>query len=293
MENPDIKFDERLVALVRDHPMVYDSKHKEYKNKKMKEEIWKSVGQELGYLGDDCQYRWRVIRDRYVKKKKEMLRRPGVPEETIVSSWKLYYNVDEFLSPYIVHRNRLQPAYYDDNNQLIFIKEEDSGSPYVLDEGSTPPYVAFESVLDDSVDDVNSESVLGTDQRPPKLSHYNSDIQSDVSDFTRVQQNGLINLDGTLRQLPNSRKRRAIQKEDDLRIMSVVSNERQNALDEEAHFGCIVTSTLRRLPPKQRALGKLKLTELLYKLEFPEDSPIEPLLHQEHKISNTAEDEKE
>ncbi|ESO84168.1 hypothetical protein LOTGIDRAFT_229638 [Lottia gigantea] len=255
-----VKFDVRLVEKVREHPVIYDSKDENYKNRNFKDEIWKSIGQDLGYIGDDCQYRWRVIRDRYVKKKKEMLRKPGVPEDKIVSSWTLFYQVDDFLSPYIVHRHRLTPQY---DEMPIYFKEEDSASPQipVLDEGSTPPYVSFESALDESVDnnDGNGET------RPPKLSHYNSDL--DVS---------FIGADGSLRALPSSRKRRAAIgiKDEEIHVKQFL-NSGGFSLDEETHFGCIVTSTLKRLEPKQRALAKLKLTELLYKLEFPEESPIQ------------------
>ena len=43
--------DDVLIAVVRDNPVLYDKTSKDYKNKELKQEIWKSVGEVLSCTG--------------------------------------------------------------------------------------------------------------------------------------------------------------------------------------------------------------------------------------------------
>ena len=43
--------DDVLIAVVRDNPVLYDKTSKDYKNKELKQEIWKSIGKVLSCTG--------------------------------------------------------------------------------------------------------------------------------------------------------------------------------------------------------------------------------------------------
>lgn len=43
--------DEVLISIVRENPVLFDKTLKDYKNKELKLEIWKSIGEVLGCTG--------------------------------------------------------------------------------------------------------------------------------------------------------------------------------------------------------------------------------------------------
>ena len=50
---------------------------------------------------------------------------------------------------------------------------------------------------------------------------------------------------------------------------SHIPEKKAAVLDAEDHFAQVVAATLRRLPPHASALGKVKIQEILFNLEFP------------------------
>ena len=67
----------------------------------------------------------------------------------------------------------------------------------------------------------------------------------------------------SLKQLEERREKKAQQKND--------------ILDEEDLFGRQVSSVLRRLPDRQRALAKIKVQQLLFDIEFSEGGSTDDL----------------
>ena len=48
---------------------------------------------------------------------------------------------------------------------------------------------------------------------------------------------------------------------------------RYDELDEETHFGLQVAATIRRFNPRQKALAKLRIEQVLVDVEFPPEFP--------------------
>ena len=52
----------------------------------------------------------------------------------------------------------------------------------------------------------------------------------------------------------------------------------QQQCDEEGHFGQQIAATLRRFTPRQKALAKLQIEQVLFSVKFPPEETFYPLL---------------
>ncbi|KAL1516655.1 hypothetical protein ABEB36_000538 [Hypothenemus hampei] len=58
---------EKLIHAVKNYPILYDVSNEEYKNAKMKKQVWNQIGEELGDDGEKLKRKWKNLRDNYVK----------------------------------------------------------------------------------------------------------------------------------------------------------------------------------------------------------------------------------
>ncbi|XP_077529218.1 uncharacterized protein LOC144141550 [Haemaphysalis longicornis] len=65
-------FNERLVREVRKHRQLWNQNSKLHKEAVSREAAWTDIASALGATMDDCQTRWRTIRDTYLKRKKRL-----------------------------------------------------------------------------------------------------------------------------------------------------------------------------------------------------------------------------
>nr|CAD7404325.1 unnamed protein product [Timema cristinae] len=88
------ELDEKLIDLVKSHPILYQLSDKNYKDNFMKENIWIEIAGRLGKAVPECKTRWRTIRDSYRKiknKKKQKGLRVGVPAKSKYNDKKLRF----------------------------------------------------------------------------------------------------------------------------------------------------------------------------------------------------------
>ncbi|XP_028131789.1 uncharacterized protein LOC114327381 isoform X1 [Diabrotica virgifera virgifera] len=93
---------ERLIEIVRDNPVLYDTNHDNYMRTKLKDEIWEEIGLELNTDGNSVKDQWRKLRDSY----REALRRQSSKighKSGPVRLW-LYQKEMEFLIPHMKNR---------------------------------------------------------------------------------------------------------------------------------------------------------------------------------------------
>ncbi|XP_042367631.1 uncharacterized protein LOC121961642 isoform X3 [Plectropomus leopardus] len=94
----DSCFEERLCEEIRRHPHLYDSSLREYKDGQMVLNSWREIAQSLGRDENHCRYKWKYLRDKYVRtKRKQKGRRTDIGLPSIIS--KL-----DWLSSFIKHR---------------------------------------------------------------------------------------------------------------------------------------------------------------------------------------------
>ncbi|ENN81998.1 uncharacterized protein LOC109546199 [Dendroctonus ponderosae] len=65
------ELDEKLIELVAENEVLYDHKHKYYKDLSMRDDVWLAISSIVGKSVLDCKTRWRSLRDLYHRKKKE------------------------------------------------------------------------------------------------------------------------------------------------------------------------------------------------------------------------------
>ncbi|XP_039275596.1 uncharacterized protein LOC111061330 isoform X1 [Nilaparvata lugens] len=63
--------DELLIEFVQKEDMLYDLKHKEFKNSTKKDLLRNEIGRRLEKEGSECKKRWKSMRDHYKREKKE------------------------------------------------------------------------------------------------------------------------------------------------------------------------------------------------------------------------------
>ncbi|XP_075726930.1 uncharacterized protein LOC142768779 isoform X2 [Rhipicephalus microplus] len=89
-------FNERLVYEVKKHKQLWDQHSKLHKEAGFREAAWLDIATALEVTVEECQTRWRTIRDTYLKRKKR--RRSDAKGQWNVLERELSF-LDEFLRP--------------------------------------------------------------------------------------------------------------------------------------------------------------------------------------------------
>ncbi|CAL8400642.1 unnamed protein product [Boreogadus saida] len=105
---------EQLVVPVSEHVELYDLTNKLYHNIYHKESIWRTIGGILGHKWEDCRDKWKYLRGKYGKERKETKERRSGSEGGHKFSWK-YVKILYFLEPYV--QERLTISNFDQSSQ--------------------------------------------------------------------------------------------------------------------------------------------------------------------------------
>ncbi|KAK4881629.1 hypothetical protein RN001_004948 [Aquatica leii] len=62
--------DSKLFELVRQHPILFNVKHHQYKDANVRDNIWIEIAASLKQQVGDCKHRWKNIRDTFMRHKK-------------------------------------------------------------------------------------------------------------------------------------------------------------------------------------------------------------------------------
>ncbi|XP_017481374.1 PREDICTED: transcription factor Adf-1-like [Rhagoletis zephyria] len=80
--------DEILIEEVRNHPLLYDLAHMEYKNLRRKDYAWKEVAANTKLSELECKKRWKSLRDSYKRCKRMDQLASGSSAETPREKWR-------------------------------------------------------------------------------------------------------------------------------------------------------------------------------------------------------------
>ncbi|GFV81207.1 uncharacterized protein TNCV_4772351 [Trichonephila clavipes] len=61
--------DEILIDFVRNHDVLYNIRHPDYRKGQTKQHLWESIGTSLEKSGSDCCKRWGYVRDYYIRRR--------------------------------------------------------------------------------------------------------------------------------------------------------------------------------------------------------------------------------
>ncbi|XP_077529223.1 uncharacterized protein LOC144141556 [Haemaphysalis longicornis] len=110
-------FNERLVREVRKHRQLWNQNSKLHKQAVSREAAWTDIASALGATVDECQTRWRTIRDTYLKRKKRL-------SSSAKGQWNVLDREMSFLDDFLRPRTRSQ-----ERRAAVKDKPEDGTSP--------------------------------------------------------------------------------------------------------------------------------------------------------------------
>ncbi|XP_077528555.1 uncharacterized protein LOC144140932 [Haemaphysalis longicornis] len=201
-------FNERLVREVKKHKQLWDQHSKLHKEASCRETAWADIAETLGVTVEECQTRWRTIRDTYLKRKKRL-------HVSSKGQWNVLEHELGFLDGFLRPRTRcqLRPA---------VVKLELDGSPGCSSAASTLPLPS-----------------------PPE----SPDMQW-----------GLALEEPPLQQLPPPPPGPAL----------------GTSRDQDELFCLSLVDHLRRIPPRERDVARLKVLQALHQFEFGQLDNSEP-----------------
>ncbi|XP_077530963.1 uncharacterized protein LOC144143013 [Haemaphysalis longicornis] len=110
-------FNERLVLEVRKHRQLWNQNSKLHKQAVSREAAWTDIASALGATVDECQTRWRTIRDTYLKRKKRL-------SVSAKGQWNVLDREMSFLDDFLRPRTRSQVG-----RAAVKAKQDDGTSP--------------------------------------------------------------------------------------------------------------------------------------------------------------------
>ncbi|XP_077529222.1 uncharacterized protein LOC144141553 [Haemaphysalis longicornis] len=203
-------FNERLVREVKKHKQLWDQHSKLHKEASCRETAWADIAETLGVTVEECQTRWRTIRDTYLKRKKRL-------HVSSKGQWNVLEHELGFLDGFLRPRTRcqLRPA-------VVKLELGEGGSPGCSSAASTLPLPS-----------------------PPE----SPDMQW-----------GLALEEPPLQQLPPPPPEPAL----------------RTSRDQDELFCLSLVDHLRRIPPRERDVARLKVLQALHQFEFGQLENSEP-----------------
>ncbi|XP_077530958.1 uncharacterized protein LOC144143008 [Haemaphysalis longicornis] len=201
-------FNERLVREVKKHKQLWDQHSKLHKEASCRETAWADIAETLDVTVEECQTRWRTIRDTYLKRKKRL-------HVSSKGQWNVLEHELSFLDGFLRPRTRcqLRPA-------VVKLELDEGGSPVCSSPASTLP-------------------------SPPESPEL---------------QWGLALEEPPLQQLPPPPPGPAL----------------GTSRDQDELFCLSLVDHLRRIPPRERDVARLKVLQALHQFEFGQLDNSEP-----------------
>ncbi|XP_067653354.1 transcription factor Adf-1-like [Haliotis asinina] len=91
--------EELLITEVQKHPCLYDIDSRHYKDTEMANNAWTAISQACETTAAECKSRWKSLRDRYVRMKREQKTKSGQGAKS-KKPWK-YANIMSFLARFV------------------------------------------------------------------------------------------------------------------------------------------------------------------------------------------------
>ncbi|EDW79227.2 uncharacterized protein Dwil_GK25760 [Drosophila willistoni] len=97
--NMETYFEKELISQVQQEDMIYNYGNENYRNAKLKMEVWEEIARKLRKSVKQCRQKWKALRDQYAREHKRL--RTLMPHlDSISSRWKHYDSLN-FLQKYI------------------------------------------------------------------------------------------------------------------------------------------------------------------------------------------------
>ncbi|KAL2092989.1 hypothetical protein ACEWY4_001240 [Coilia grayii] len=194
---------EQLVVLVSEHSELYDMANKLYHNVYHKETVWRSIGTLLGHSWEDCRDKWKYLRGKYGKERKEAKERRSGAVGGPKTSWK-YVNILSFLEPYIQDRPTASNCQVESETAETILNRMDDSVPVSPSESSCPPQIARPSPSPPQQQQQQEVGPVRTGrkrQAAPALSQYQQQVLSAIAKEEDEHERFLLSFAPALRRL--------------------------------------------------------------------------------------------
>ncbi|XP_054733419.1 uncharacterized protein LOC129241221 [Anastrepha obliqua] len=95
-------FEKDLISMVQQEDILYNNFHPNYRNSKVKLEVWDEIAQKLKKPIGRCRLKWKALRDQYIREHKRLKDREN---SASLPRWK-HYDALSFLKKFIKHKTR-------------------------------------------------------------------------------------------------------------------------------------------------------------------------------------------
>lgn len=106
--------EKKLIRAVKNRPALYNIRHEQYKNIKMREKLWQEVASIVGETMTKCRQRWKSLRERA---RREMMQPNGM-ESRSAKAWR-YFEMMKFLKDTFDHKANRNKSI----NETVFVDE--------------------------------------------------------------------------------------------------------------------------------------------------------------------------
>ncbi|XP_069556070.1 transcription factor Adf-1-like [Brachyistius frenatus] len=246
-------FEERLCEEIRRHPHLYDSSLREHRDTLLILKTWRAISRALGRDENTCRYKWKYMRDKYVKAKRKMKEKPGEAAPftpTIVSML-------DWLSDFIRHR-------------------ETESFPEESEASSEPVVLQVECISAGPAADQTSLCAAGSvtlagpslEPLPPSASPSSSSCGLRLSAAASPAAPTSSAPTSSVTPAKSRKRRERPTSLQDVILDRLKRLDRDRKEDsEEASFGRMVAGMLMKLPPQKRLDAKFEIHHMLYRMQ--------------------------
>uniref|UniRef100_A0A1B0ANM7 MADF domain-containing protein n=1 Tax=Glossina palpalis gambiensis TaxID=67801 RepID=A0A1B0ANM7_9MUSC len=98
--NIESYFEKELISLIHYEDVLYNSYNPNYRNVKLKLEVWDVIARKLKKSVKQCRLKWKALRDQFIREHKRLKNRENIES---LPRWK-HYDALSFLQKYIKHK---------------------------------------------------------------------------------------------------------------------------------------------------------------------------------------------
>ncbi|XP_064087925.1 mediator of RNA polymerase II transcription subunit 15-like [Macrobrachium nipponense] len=291
--------DEKLIIEVQQYPGLYDQNSYDYRDLRKKEKMWQNVSESLGLHAKECQARWRVLRDKFVREMRKNVnpKRAGSSAlQVYQGSWPLMSQL-MFLTSHVKHkpvRPNKREIYSDtggtDEDEELEPSEEEEDivadmkpdpTSYLLTDAAAPPPQPPASSHPHPHPQQQHQHPSHThpppphpppaSSHPPPASEYSSTgpnakrLKYDVAEVQKMNSSSSSSPSSSSAFSSSSSEMEILKM-----IVNFQSARQEDEENEERLFCLSLVPSLKRLPLEKRSLAKLQIQKILHIMEFPD-----------------------
>ncbi|CAL8378355.1 unnamed protein product [Boreogadus saida] len=268
---------ERMIMAVFRRPVLWNMRIDIYRDKNKTNQAWKEISEEFGLPEKDCEKRWRDLRDRYVRERREASESTASGSAASNRRPWCHAGLMAFIDPFVASRvtttNMPESC---ENGVDESVNESEIESVHESEREAF--LVATNSSMDDFVNVSVTESVLNESVLNESVANESVANESVVNESVVNVQVNAARAAGAAVAL--GRKRRAGRAEVPMPAFErnlMLALERTApgpslptipVMDDDHHFLLSLLPSLRRLEISKKALLKLQIHRLIYEAEF-------------------------